>query len=715
MAPPRAVSAYPIACPFCCLSFRKTPNLARHVQTSHKNESRCAAAAAAATAISQSFERGSVAAMASAPGPALLDADATVAEDTVLPSPAVIRTAGTDAGAPHPFVVGAAPGVATDAAPDANAVSVAANMGSSTAARVVDVTAAVNQATAGTFLAADDGGPPPNELTTAASGGAGESAPPHEADNVGDVLVGEWLYDTDDEEEGVGGAEEGDTIGAAAVDLLAALPQHVFLSSTAARIRAYYLAFPETSQSTAVVPPSWASRPSRFGSPALRGALRFALTAGGCGLTERDHLSYAQSLCAAEKEATRGTSLVGPVSAAFPSAHGFLTATRHEENRVLARRRWMQVTIEIGGRSFVYYYRDILKVCLDALASADKVSFGRVPSAGDGAAVGGDEFNDDHERRGTLDADLYVNESRSARRLHGPDARVLGVLLHADEALVSWSGAHYMFPVRVNVTNALDNGGQWQTVRYIQHIAKAVGRTAGAMLAVSDMRNDLFQRCLAVSVRAFTCASEEGVTSHVAGHGPVLLVPRVVGIVVDQVEERTMLALMGNRCRFFCSPCMESKDVSGGLLGVRAIDREVVTTLDAQLAAAVVRAEDPRASRRRALGREHSALAFAPALGAVHGLGTVPYNLYRVVSFDLLHVWKLGILRLLAQHLPAVMRALCMGTGQARLGSVQDTLDALNLRGFELGRNCKMAPSAPGYVVSLLLGRGGGGRAARES
>jgi len=198
MAPPRAVSAYPIACPFCCLSFRKTPNLARHVQTSHKNESRCAAAAAAAAAISQSFERGSVAAMAGAPGPALLDADATVAEDTVLPSPAVIRTAGTDAGAPHPFVVGAAPVVATDAAPDANAVSVAANMGSSTAARVVDVTAAVNQATAGTFLAADDGSPPPNELTTAASGGAGESAPPHEADNVGDVLVGEWLYDTDD-------------------------------------------------------------------------------------------------------------------------------------------------------------------------------------------------------------------------------------------------------------------------------------------------------------------------------------------------------------------------------------------------------------------------------------------------------------------------------------------------------------------------------------
>jgi len=694
------------------MSFRKTPNLARHVQTSHTSESRCAAAAAAAAAISHSFEGGSMSTMANTPGPELLDADASAA---------------------------GASRVASDAVPDANAVNVEAAVGSSKAppgvedgvgTQVFNVAAAVDHSTTGNFLTADDGDAAPNQMSTGVtasfgnsptgvpgSGGPGAAMQPHEADNLRDVLVGGWLYDTDEEEDGVGTVEDGNTIGAAAVDLLSALPQHVFLSSTAALIRAYYLAFPETSRSTPVVPLSWASRPSPFCSPALRGALRFALTAGGCGLTERDHIAYAQSLCAADMEATRGTSFVGPESAAFPSAHGFLTATRNEQNRVLAARGWMEVSIESGGRSCVYYYSDVLKVALDALAGADKVSFGRVPSAGDGVAaneVVRDEIRDDHERRGTLDADLYVNESRYVRRIHGDDARVLGVQIHACEALVSWSGAHYIFPVRVKITNVLDNGGQWQTVGYIQHISKAVGRTAGAMLAVSDMRNDLFQRFLAVSLRAFTCASEEGATSYVAGHGSVLLVPRVVGIVADQVEERSMLAMMGNRCLFFCSPCMENKDVSGGLLGVRAVDRDVVTTLDAPQAAAVVRAEDPRASRRRTLGREHSALAFAPALGALHGLGTAPYNLYRVVSFDLLHVWKLGILRLLAQRLPAVMRAMCEGTGQARLGSVQNTLDALNLRGFELGRNYKVTPSAPGFVVTFLLGRDGG-RAARES
>jgi len=410
-------------------------------------------------------------------------------------------------------------------------------------------------------------------------------------------------------------------------------------------------------------------------------------------------------LCAVEQEATQGHGSRGIISSAFPSAHGFLTAVRHEQNRVLATRRWMHVPVEISGKTFNYYYRDVLQVVLDSLASADTVSFGGLHSpAAEAAATNpaGWIVPDDHVRRQTLDSDLYVDESRAVRRIHGQEARVAGVQLHADEALISWSGAHYMFPLRMNVVNVLDNGGQWQTVGYLEHIPKAVSRTAAAKLVVSDMRNDLLQRCLAVSLRAFTRASEDGVTAPVSGFGPMLLVPRVVGLVVDQVEERSILALMGNRCRFFCSPCMEDRSMSGGLIGVRAVDRDVTTTLEAQMVAALVRAEDPRASRRRALAQEHSALAFVPALGAVHGLGTGAHNLYRIVSFDLLHVWKLGILRLLAQRLPAALTGICGAGGAARLGSVQATLEALNWRGFELGRNCKVTPSAPGYVTLLL-------------
>jgi len=499
------------------------------------------------------------------------------------------------------------------------------------------------------------------------------------------------------------------------------MTQNVFLSSTASRIRAHYERLPEASLSTPVVDRVWARRPTRFNSPALRSALLFALTAGGSGLTERDQVRYARSLRAVEHEATRGTSGRGPVTSAFGSAHSFLTATRHEANRVLAERNWMQVPVTVGGTTFIYYYRDVLQAGIDALAAADSVSFGPNDAASSSSAAGsqlpadpdmaslmqGVDLNGDDAgrlRRGTLDSDLYLIDERNVRAIHGADARVLGVHLHADEAMVSWSGANYMFPIRAKFINILDGGGHWKTVGYVQHVPKPTEKTAAARLATSDTRNELFQRCLAVSLRALVHASEHGVLVPIASRGVTRVVPRVLGLVVDQVEERSVLALMGNQCNFFCSPCMEDKRYSGALLGIGAVDRDVIATLDAQLAADIVRREDPRPNRRRELGRQHSALAFAPALGAVHGLSTGSNNLYRIVSFDVLHVWKLGILRDLAQRLPAALGALCAGRSGARLGSVASTLDAINLRMNHLDRNCKATPAPPGYVVFRSFG-----------
>lgn len=492
----------------------------------------------------------------------------------------------------------------------------------------------------------------------------------------------------------------------------AQMPRHVFVSSTASRYRAYFERFPETSLSTPVVDRLWADRPTRFNSPALRGALLFALTAGASGMTERDQVRYARSLRAVEAKATRGTERRGPVTSTFGSAHSFLTATRHEMNRVLAVRNWMQVPVTVGGRTFQYYYRDVLQAGLDAMAAAKKISFRpnevAAPSSGpedqpvedpDIAALlhrvdlDGDDVG--RVRRGTLDSDLYLLDDRKVREVHGATARVLGVHLHADEAMVSWSGANYMFPVRAKFVNIVDGGGRWETVGYVEHVSKPTEKTAAARLAVSDTRNELFHRCISVSLRRLVYASESGVSVTVAGRGVVLVVPRVVGLVVDQVEERSFLGLMGNQCNYFCSPCMESKRASGSLLGIAAVEREVTATLDAQLAAAVVRANDPRPSLHRELGRQHSALAFAPALGAMHGLSTGCHNLYRIVTFDVLHVWKLGILRDLAQRLPGALSVLC-ASDDARLGSVASTLDAINLRMNHLGRNCKATPSPPG-------------------
>jgi len=488
----------------------------------------------------------------------------------------------------------------------------------------------------------------------------------------------------------------------------------VFWTSTAARIRAYYEDMPEASQAVPLVNPAVASRPSRFASPALRGALRFSLTAGGSGLSEGDNLRFAEVIMDLERATTADTTAAGAFCSLFDTAHSFLTAAREEQARVLARLRWMQVPIAIGNAVYTYHYRDIMTAGLDALADADAVDFGD-DVASDGATAANSaveaatsglqedalpEIVDDdesRERRGTLDGDMYQQERRNVRAVHGRSALVMGVQLHADEALMSWSGAHNIFPVRARFVNVVGRGGGWTTVGYIQHVPRAVGQSPARRLEVSDVRNDLLQRCLAVSLRTLTRASESGVTAPVRGRGASFLVPRIVGIVVDQPEERAIFALMGNRCRFFCSPCMADKDDVPSMSAIHAVDRDVVQTLEAQLAAAIVRRDDPRAARRRALGQEHSALAFVPALGAVHGLSTGSRSLYRIASFDLLHVWKLGVLRLLAQRLPAFLTAICPD-GRARLGPTMDTLDVLNLRAFELDRNCKVCPSAPGYV-----------------
>lgn len=108
---------------------------------------------------------------------------------------------------------------------------------------------------------------------------------------------------------------------------------------------------------------------------------------------------------------------------------------------------------------------------------------------------------------------------------------------------------------------------------------------------------------------------------------------------------------------------------------------------------------DPRVSLRGPLAKAHSALAFAPVLGFMHGLSTGSMSYFRVVSFDLLHVWKIGVQSTVAQRLPGLLRAICTQSEGATMGSVRQTLDALNHRGFEQGRRCRAKPAAPGCFI----------------
>ena len=501
--------------------------------------------------------------------------------------------------------------------------------------------------------------------------------------------------------------------------------RHVFHTSTAARIWAYYESLPEAGTTRLLVPPSVGQQPSVFNTPLLREVLKFTLSAGGRGLTETDQMAYLTVLLITEQDGRarrpfgrrRGprprqeqalaggaranhdpraddlsdgdSSDDGELARAFPTRHSFVAAVRGEQRRVLSKLGWEETPLVVEVVSFIFYSRDLLLTVLDFLKNARHLQlWGEKLGAGpDGTRM----------RAEMMESDVFLTEEASVRSRYGLQSFVLGVQLFIDEAVVSWSCAHYMYPVRVRVVNIRDRAVQWVTVGHIPHVGKPVARTAAARRRASDTRNSVLQRCLAILLRRFVGASRSGVTVEFPGQQKLTAVPRIVGLVADQLGERSVVCLMGNGCEYFYSHCMVRRGVAGGRAGLDAPRRDVTSVLDAQLEGAITRDRDPRPSLRKQLGLEHSALAFVPVLGAVWGLATDNKQLFDVISFDLLHVWKLGVVRMVAQRFPSFLRVVCEGK-DARLGSVPDTLEALNLRAWEMGHLCVPSPTPPGYV-----------------
>jgi len=511
-------------------------------------------------------------------------------------------------------------------------------------------------------------------------------------------------------------------------------PRTVFQTSTAARIRAYYEAMPEASRTKRLVPPSVGQRASRFNSPLLKKALKFALSAGGAGLSQADQGQYVSVLLMAEAggvtsrrhyvhqagpvrrkrrrlsaggsrheaalnfdaESTEGGSsddewpdevVAGDLARAFPTKRAFVTAVREEQRRVLSKLCWDETPLEVEGTPYLFYSRDLLQVVLGQLQHA-----GHVQLWGEQLGLGPDGTR---LRSSMLDSDLFLREEEHVRARHGSLSFVLAVQLFIDEAVVSWSGAHYVYPIRARVLNVRDRMVQWVTVGYVPHVGKSVSRTAAARRRASDSRNGVLQRCLAILLRRFIGASQTGVSLEFPGQQTVTAVPRLVGVVADQLGERSVMCLMGNACEFFCSHCMVRRDVTGESWGVGAPARDVTAVLDAQLDGAMTRDRDPRPSLRGLLKAEHSALAFVPTIGAVWGLATDSKQLYKIISFDLLHVWKLGVVRMVAQRFPSFLDVACAGQ-DARLGPVGESLEALNLRAWEMGHLNVPSPTPPG-------------------
>jgi len=519
-------------------------------------------------------------------------------------------------------------------------------------------------------------------------------------------------------------------------------PRPVFQTSTASRIWAYYEAMPEASETRRLVPPSVGLQPSRFNTPLLQEALKFSLSAGGVGLSQADQKWYAAVLLMAEgggvsrlvqdgrgagargpkrsrtvvagggghasvsERGSGGTLSVAPsdgessddglgeLARAFPTRTSFSAAVRKEQLRVLSKLGWDETPLVVEGVRYMFYSRDLLMVVLSLLQNAEHVQLW-----GEELGLGPDGTR---MRSEMMDSDLFLEEEAIVRGRHGALSFVLAVQLFVDEAVVSWSGAHYMYPIRVRVPNVRDRKVQWVTVGHIPHVGKTVARTAAARRRASDGRNGVLQRCLAILLRRFVGASQTGVSVEFPGRQTLTAVPRLLGLVADQLGERSVVCLMGNACEYFCSHCMVRRDVAGGAAGIGAPPRDVTAVLDGQLDGSTTRDRDPRPSLRNCLKTEYSALAFVPAIGAIWGMATDAKNLYRIISFDLLHVWKLGVVRMVAQRFPSFLSVACAGQ-EARLGPVGETLESLNLRAWEMGHLNVPAPTPPGYVKRFFF------------
>jgi len=204
--------------------------------------------------------------------------------------------------------------------------------------------------------------------------------------------------------------------------------------------------------------------------------------------------------------------------------------------------------LDVEGATSLFFWRVLLQSALDLQKSARNIQLWaeKLGMGPDGPRM----------RSEILESDFFISKEATVHRRHGPLCFVLGVKLFVDEAVVSWSGAHHVHPVRVRVVNVRDRNVQWVTVGFISHVGNPVARTAAALRRASDSRNAVLQRLLDILLRSFVVASQTGVSVQFPGKQTLTAVPRVIGLVADQVGERSVLCLMGStsgdvRRRFF--------------------------------------------------------------------------------------------------------------------------------------------------------------------
>lgn len=100
-------------------------------------------------------------------------------------------------------------------------------------------------------------------------------------------------------------------------------------------------------------------------------------------------------------------------------------------------------------------------------------------------------------------------------------------------------------------------------------------------LTTSDARNDLLQRSLAILLRRSIHGSEVGVPVTLDGDRSLPAMPRLLGVIVHQPQERSLLCMMCNACAQPCSFCIMKRDIAGSHEAEDAPDRDPTALVEA--------------------------------------------------------------------------------------------------------------------------------------
>lgn len=119
--------------------------------------------------------------------------------------------------------------------------------------------------------------------------------------------------------------------------------------------------------------------------------------------------------------------------------------------------------------------------------------------------------------------------------------------------MIAPPAAHKLYPIRVQVVNALAKTEEWMNIAYVPQISTEKGSAGAERSRLRQMA--ILQRVLYLALRSTVSASHNGIQASAGSRGQLLAFPRVILYLRDQPEERQVLCFKPGMCRRSCTLC----------------------------------------------------------------------------------------------------------------------------------------------------------------